>query len=56
MIASLIAFYVAHQGPVVGLGVALLDLVFSLSPALKANGIAHWLYLALVSKKAPPSA
>lgn len=45
--ASLIAFVQAHMAVLVGFGVALLDLLFAVSPGLQANGILHWIYLQL---------
>jgi len=46
-------FVLAHQGLFAGLGVAVLDLVFALSPSLASNGLLHAFYLWL-KPSAPP--
>lgn len=38
-------FIVAHQAVFSGLAVALLDLVFALSPSAAGNGLLHQLYV-----------
>lgn len=45
--AAVIAWLSAHSAVLAGAVVAVLDLVFALSPSLAANGILHWIYLQL---------
>lgn len=44
-----------HLGVLSGLGVAILDLVFALSPNIDANGILHAVYLQLKKLNEPKS-
>lgn len=50
---SVLDFIVAHQGIFAGLGVGLLDLVFSLKSDWASNSILHWVYLSLKSLSGP---
>ena len=55
---SVISFIMANQALLAGLGVAILDLVFSLKKDWAANSILHWVYLQLQTMKnkvLPPS-
>lgn len=52
--AAVWSFVVAHSGVFSALGVAILDLVFALSPSASGNGILHQLYLWLGGKPASP--
>ncbi len=45
------AWIVAHQGVCAGVVVAILDLVFAVSPAASGSGILHQLYVFLGGKK-----
>ncbi len=55
--SQIIAFVVAHEAVLAGLLVAVLDLVFALSPSLEANGILHALFLWVggLANKQPPA-
>lgn len=48
---ALVSWIVGHQGVLAGAGVAVLDLVFALSPKIDSNGILHWVYLQLLKLK-----
>lgn len=37
----------AHEAVVSGAAVAVLDLLFALSPSFASNGVLHWVYLQL---------
>lgn len=38
-------FFLAHKEVFIGLGVAIVDLVFALVPSLKSNGILHMILM-----------
>ena len=48
------SFIVAHQAVLSGLGVAVLDLVFALSPSASGSGLLHQIYLWLGGKPSAP--
>lgn len=50
---AVIQFVLAHEVVLAAVGVAVLDLLFALNPAIKANGLLHWIYGVLVGVKAP---
>lgn len=57
--SDIIKFVVEHEAALASLGVAVLDLLFAVSPSLEGNGILHQVYLwikAIVSKPQPPAA
>lgn len=54
--SGLVSWVVAHQGLVSGVVVAILDLLFALSPSLAANGILHQVYLWISGLSSPPAA
>lgn len=54
--ASLLAWFTAHEAVVAGVVVAVIDFIISINPAAESNNILHWLLTqaqALVSTVAP---
>jgi hypothetical protein len=50
---DVMAFLTSHQGLVTGVVVAVLDLVFALSPKAAGNGLLHQVYV-WIKPPAPP--
>ena len=44
MLQNIINFIMVNKGAFAAAGVALLDLIFALNPAARANGLLHWVY------------
>lgn len=59
---SVINFVLAHQAIFAALGVAIMDLIFAVSPSVQSNGLLHLIYMELKSlviptqPPAPPAA
>lgn len=43
----MLAFIQAHEVILAAAGVAVIDLIFAINPALQSNGILHWIFTEL---------